>query len=327
LRPGLDQFRYSPAAAAFFAPWSLLPDGPGGVLWRLLNIGVFLAGLSTFCRIVRPGVPLSVAALLSLPLALGSINNGQANPLAAGLILLAVAAFAEERWWLAAGAVVAATAFKGYPLAVGLLLCVAAPRPFAPRLAACVAVWLALPFALQTPEYVAGQYGGWWFRLVCDDRSTWPLDRGYHDLRTLLRAMGVAMPTPVWKAIQAAAGLACALGVGFGAWRGWGRRRLAVAAGVLGMVWMTLLGPATETCTWVLFAPAVAWAAWAVRERSAWERAVVWGATGLFVIVVVALGFPAIGRPLLMFAPQPLAGLVVAVWLAREVLADPAATD
>src|SRR5690348_7435542 len=38
----LDQYRYSPTVAAGFAPLSLLPDQPAGVLWRWLNASVFL---------------------------------------------------------------------------------------------------------------------------------------------------------------------------------------------------------------------------------------------------------------------------------------------
>src|SRR5688500_3021866 len=47
-------FRYSPAVATFFAPFALLPDGPGGVLWRLLNAAVLLGGLAWWVRDVLP---------------------------------------------------------------------------------------------------------------------------------------------------------------------------------------------------------------------------------------------------------------------------------
>src|SRR5690349_8338340 len=32
---GREPYRYSPLVAAFFVPFSLLPDGPAGLLWRL----------------------------------------------------------------------------------------------------------------------------------------------------------------------------------------------------------------------------------------------------------------------------------------------------
>src|SRR4051794_32782063 len=41
----LDQFRYTPAVAAFFAPWSYLPVKLAEVVWRCLNAVTFLGAL------------------------------------------------------------------------------------------------------------------------------------------------------------------------------------------------------------------------------------------------------------------------------------------
>lgn len=325
--PGLDQFRYSPTMAAFFGPWSLIPSELAEVLWRVLNVGVFVVGLWAWCRIVgvfrssqtsaapvlvypRCLLPFAFALLVTWPLALGSLNNGQANLLVAGLMLLAVAGFDRGRLGWAAVAIVAATLFKGYPLALGMLLCVLSPWRFGWRLAVGLAVGFILPFGLQSPTWVAQQYGEWWHRLGCDDRSAFPITGGYQNARTLLQAVGVAMPTWLWEVSQVLAGVACAAVVAVD-------RRVWVA-GAWAMLWMTLFGPATETCTWVLLSPVAAWATWAVRGRAMWERALVWGAGGVLILVVVAIGFPAVGKPLLAFAPQPLAGVMLGVWLARQ---------
>src|SRR5262245_61815190 len=50
LKPGLDQFRYAPAVAAGFAPWTLLSPGIGEALWRWANAAVFLGGLAVWLR-------------------------------------------------------------------------------------------------------------------------------------------------------------------------------------------------------------------------------------------------------------------------------------
>src|SRR5437868_10528129 len=77
----LDVFRYSPPVAAFFAPWSLLPDRLAGILWRGLNAAVFLGGLAVWCSWQRPRPNVAAVFLLVIPLAIGGLNNGQCNAL------------------------------------------------------------------------------------------------------------------------------------------------------------------------------------------------------------------------------------------------------
>src|SRR5947209_8036863 len=48
--PDLDCFRYSPLVGALLAPFSRLPAGPGGVLWRLLNGAAYLGGFAAWAR-------------------------------------------------------------------------------------------------------------------------------------------------------------------------------------------------------------------------------------------------------------------------------------
>ena len=45
-RVSCNAFRYSPLAAAFLVPFSYVPDGVGEILWRLLNAGVLLGGVT-----------------------------------------------------------------------------------------------------------------------------------------------------------------------------------------------------------------------------------------------------------------------------------------
>ena len=53
--PGLDYFRYPPAFAIAFTPFSDLGGRAGAVLWTLLSVGVFVFGLWRFIRDVAPG--------------------------------------------------------------------------------------------------------------------------------------------------------------------------------------------------------------------------------------------------------------------------------
>ncbi|HWG45609.1 MAG TPA: hypothetical protein VN688_22790, partial [Gemmataceae bacterium] len=57
--------------------------------------------------------------------------------------------------------------------------------------------------------------------------------------------------------------------------RGWPRREVLGAILMLGTCWMTLCGPATESCTYVLLAPALAWAVFSATSDR-WPRFVEW---------------------------------------------------
>ena len=318
---GLDRFRYSPAVAALFAPLALLPDGVGGCAWRLLNAAVFLGGFAWVCAAVLPGWGAlsrgrrAALWLLMVPVAVGSLNNGQSNPLVAGLLMMAVAGVAERRWNLAAVCITGAVLFKGYPLAIGLLLAAVYPRRFAPRLALALAVGLLLPFLLQRPEYVAHEYGSWLRLMGADDRKDGPVSCGYRDLWVLCQAVGIPLSRQWYMAIQltTAGGLAAMCLVA--RWGGWPRRRLLAMLWGLGTCWMMLCGPATESSTYVMLAPVLAWAV-----LDAWTRCNSWArhlppiSFALLAVSSAACWFP-VGKDLHTLGVQPLAALLLTVAL------------
>lgn len=263
-RHGLDHFRYSPLAAALLAPFGMLPERLGGVLWRLLNAGAFLAALAWWLRHAAPRVlsrnQRAAVFLFALPLAVSSLNNGQSNLLLIGLLLAGITGVATERWHLAAGCVALACLLKLYPLALGLLLALLYPRRFAGPLAAALALGLALPFALQRPEYVVDQYATWVWLLWGDDRHAWPAAVGYQDFGMLCRTWHVPLGPLGYLAVQLGAAALLARACLAGQRTGWPRRRLLAVVLMFATCWMTLLGPATEASTYALLAPALAWA-------------------------------------------------------------------
>ncbi|HEX4085396.1 MAG TPA: glycosyltransferase family 87 protein [Chthoniobacteraceae bacterium] len=259
LYPKVDEYIYSPFAAAFFAPFALLPDRVAGALWRLTAMGVFCAGFAVWVRYARGAAERAgLAWLLLLPLSVGNFFNGQANPLVIGLLMLAVIACRRERWMLGALCVGLATYFKIYPLAVGLLLCVVHPRKFPWRLALALAGMFALSLVLQRPAYVLEQYRNWLHTLGQDPRRTKGYFGTYRDIWLLLRILRVPITLRGWSLLQAASGAALA------GWL-WLARRRGMAAGhldflllALGTCWMLLFGPATESATYVIIAPPLA---------------------------------------------------------------------
>jgi hypothetical protein len=164
-----------------------------------------------------------------------------------------------------------ATAIKVYPLAVGLLLVAVFPRRFLPRLVLALAVLAALPFLCQRFDYVAGEYAAWYERLREGDESRkyWPLHMAYRDLWLLFRVAHVSIGSRGYLVVQLLSATGCALLCLAGRWRGWPACTLLLTVLTLGSCWMMLCGPSTESCTYVLMAPTLAWGLVGGRPASA----------------------------------------------------------
>jgi hypothetical protein len=300
-RPDQDQFRYSPLTAALLVPFHHLPIRLGGAVWRLLNAGVLLSGFAWWlCAAPLSLMPRQQAILFLLlaPLSLSSLNNGQPNPLILGLLLATLAAVDRERWSLAAAFVALATAVKVYPLALGLLLMAAYPRRFAPRLLLALALAAVLPFACQHWDYVHAQYSLWLARLGKDQRWDWPLHMAYRDLWLLMRLYHVPLTPRGYLVVQLVSAAGCAALCLALRLRGRPRREVLTAILVLGTCWMTLCGPATESSTYVLLAPALAWLVFRA-ESERWPALAGWMmrmAFLLFMLCVVRGLWPGVNR-------------------------------
>src|SRR5207302_3208561 len=124
--------------------------------------------------------------VLSMPLAIGSLNNGQSNGFVMAAMLTGMAATAKQQWTLASAAVALACYFKIYPLALGLVLTALFPGKFGLRFILALGADALLPFALQKPAYVAHQYARWFDNLSQDDRSHWLANEAYRDAWLLI---------------------------------------------------------------------------------------------------------------------------------------------
>jgi hypothetical protein len=309
-----EPYRYSPLATLVLIPFGLMPDRVGSISWRLLNAGVFLAGLGFWMKAVLPRTLTKAqgASLyyLVIPLSVGSLNNAQSNLLVIGLLLAGTAAVARQHWNLAAASLAVAGLFKLYPLAVGLLLAAAYPRRLAGRLTLFLLLGLIVPFVMQRPGYVADQYLRWLHLLQNDNRQDWPLNEAYRDLRLLCRVWLQPLSSSAYLAIQVLSGCAIA------AWcltrrRALGSSFLATIL-ALGCCWMTVCGFATESCTYALLAPALAWAvleAW-LEPSVVVRRLLLTTSYSLFLVTQLAIALPG-GRRLGNWGPQPLAALLL----------------
>lgn len=311
-------FVYSPVAAVFFAPFGLLPPGLGNLCWTWLNAGIFLLGVRALLGSgiypgIKPGYH-GIVYLLLVPLVLGNLDTGQANPTVIGLLLLAVAAVPGERWNVAALCIAAATYIKIYPLAVGLILFLMAPRRLGWRLLLALVVLGFLPFLFQHWSYVSQQYHEWISTRSADDRRLYPIKDVPLDLWFLLVRLGhLPIPGFAYTAFQMLSGGAIALFCLLGVWKKWPHELLL--AGILAFVcvWMTLCGPATELQTYVLLAPAVVLTlmdAFLPSSRPLWLRTGLLLVYLLMVLAVARTSFLPSQKSLWILTIQPVAAIL-----------------
>lgn len=310
-------FVYSPIAAVFFAPFGNIPPGWGNLCWTWLNTGLFLLGVAAVLASgIYPGIKprhRGIVFLLIVPLVLGNLDTGQANPTVIGLLLLAVAAVPAERWSLAALCVAIATYFKIYPLAVGLILFLIAPRKFGWRLLLALLVLGVLPFLFQHWSYVSQQYHEWVMTRSADDRRLYPIKDVPLDLWFLLVRFGrLPIPGFIYTGFQMLSGGAIALFCLVGVWRHWPNERLLAGLLVFVSIWMTLCGPATELQTYVLLAPAVVLVLTDtfLSARPLWLRIGMLSVYLLLVLAVARTSFLPSLKSLWVLTIQPIAAVI-----------------
>ena len=327
VRGRAEDFRYSPIVAAFFVPFDLLPLRVGEFLWRSLNFAVLIGGLLYCCR---EGLPRRMTLnqkaavfLLALPMSIGSLNNAQSNPLVMGLMLIAMAAVVEKRWTLCAAAITVATLFKLYPLSLGMLLLLFYPARLSWRLLVGLSVGFLLPFILQRAGYVLNQYAIWVRYLTAEDRQKGPIADWYRDFRAVWRVYVAPMSMRQYMIVQltVAAIIAVICLIGRSQHRPMHQRLTMLLS--LACCWMTVFGPATESATYILLAPIVAWMlVETYAEPSAWLRRIGYELVfGLFIASQCALWFGSRGKWFRdQLQPLPIAGTLLLMLLLVQAL-------
>lgn len=311
-------FRYPPLVAALLGPFAACGPLLGSLLWRALNFVVLVLGLQALTRVQMPFVLTSRERAFGLALTvlvgIGGLNNGQANALMLGCLLLGTTAALNHRPARAAGLVGAATALKVYPFAFGMVLATLRPRLWLWLGIALAAVAL-LPYAMAPWAYVTDQYRQLIEGLRAEDR-TGDLSNAYRDLRLVLAACGVSLPPLAFLALQGLGGLAIVLL----ARRLRQRTSEAMAftwATSATLCWMLLLGPSTEKVTYqLLTVPLALQLIFAVRERRRTRLAILGSALLLVIADITPWANPS--RELAADQPwlrclSPLAAILVSV--------------
>lgn len=315
-----DIFRYSPLAAACFAPLSMLPASAAAVCWRLLSAGALVTALLWWFQGVAPRrqgrTCIALFMLLIWPMALPSLNNGQVNLVLLSLVLAAVAATASERFNLAAVCLAAACWLKIYPIALGLLLTIVYPRRLGPRFALALLAFFLLPFILQSPNYVLEQYREWVWQLRMDDREKFALDYWLRDIRLLFRVYWQPISAQTFLVLQLSAAAICASCCLAARWL-WRleMRQILYILTSLACCWMTLFGPSTESSTWILLGPSLASALLIDRMQQAplWRQGLLRTSYLLFLITLMTNWFRW-GKAFSNLGTQAVAGLLFFAW-------------
>jgi hypothetical protein len=312
--------RHPPVVAVTFTVLTVIPIPVGEVLWRMLLAVVSLASLWWASR---SGIPRVLArrdwpiiALLSLWPFVGCLNNGQASCIVVACLLGAVTAAKSDRWSLAALFAAIATLLKIYPVSLGLLLAVTYPRRFALRYALFVALGFAIPFAFRPGAWVVDEYRRWLWHMFNDAIPPDQIGHWDQDVRlVLIRILHLRLDGLAFMALQLIIAAAIAGVCLAGQRAGWPRRTLLGRIFGLSVCWMTVFGQATEPSTYVLVAPALAWAIWEAwlprRNSPAMVRKVLLATCyALFITAYVVLWFPQ-GKQINSYGFEPLGGLLL----------------
>jgi hypothetical protein len=237
----------------------------------LLNVAGFLGGLWWWGKSVIPerlnAEQLGALFLCAVPLAFQELGDVQTNGLAVGLMLMGTAAIANFRSTLGIIFLVLATMIKAYPVALLLLLILIFPRQLFWRFLIVTGSALALPFALQSPSYVPQQYKDW-LAFGLNARGN---PQGSHqllDIRVVFEQFHFVMTDHQYFLLEIFAAAVVAILVVHARWRGMEQKRLILLTFGLATSWMTVFGPATESQTYIVVAPIMAWAMIAIQTKS-----------------------------------------------------------
>lgn len=307
----IDDFQYFPQAAIAFIPVELLGRAWGDVVWRAFGVAAFahalwrVAGLGW--KPTRERVLLALTAL-TIPPAITSLLNGQANLHVAALMMhAAVDLGARRRWrvtlWLTIG-----LALKPLMAVMLLLACVFDPSLIG-RLALSVGLLALLPLATAPVVYVVAQYHDCARKLAMSARP----DRFFEDLRGLLWRLGWVVQYTLLRALSVVAAVGAVL-LCRRLRRSDDQRRSGLLVFAVAAAYLMLFNSRNQPNSYVIIAPAAALPAALSALTRRWR-------TGLAMTVMVACWCGSAIRPTAYWL-KPLTCIVFCVLLVRAIATD-----
>jgi len=158
-----DMYRYSPAFALLFAPFSILPDQIGVILWNLLNSAVLLAGIFSLFSSESDHKKVFYFLLIIFFETLTATQNCQSNNLIAGLILLGVSSMEKDKPIASSLFIALAGFIKIYGIAAAVMfLFYPKKKTFIAGMSLWTAILVVLPLSILSWGNFLNTYHSWY---------------------------------------------------------------------------------------------------------------------------------------------------------------------
>ncbi|WP_207491695.1 glycosyltransferase family 87 protein [Aridibaculum aurantiacum] len=163
-----DVNHYGPLFSIVIAPFAVLPDWVGCILWCLANAAVLYYAIRRIN--IPPKHQLIIVGITAIEM-MTAIHNVQFNPMVAAWIILAYVLIEEENEFWATLFIAAGFLVKIYGIAA-LLFFVFSRHKI--RFVLSFAFWMValfcLPMLISSPSYIINSYKEWFERLVEKDK-------------------------------------------------------------------------------------------------------------------------------------------------------------
>ena len=262
---GSTGFNYLPVFLPFFGVFSRLPLVICEILWRWMALAGLCFGLwkcTRFLTTRNTYRAFSIVTLLSLPISLSTLRNGQSSAQLAACLVLTAWYLYEQRWWQATLWLSLALVCKPLGLPAIGLAAMAFPR-MGWRLAIGVFLVIAVPYLVAPSAYINGLYTAFAHNIV---DCFAPEGRTFADLNGVLMAVNLrldGMPSLVVRVVAGGAMAVVSLMT---------RHSMSDSKRVLAWLGLTssyimLFTPMNEGNSYVMLAPALGlWAWWNVEN-------------------------------------------------------------
>jgi hypothetical protein len=159
-----DYNHYGPIFGLFIAPFAIMPDGIGMVLWCVFNAVVLVYAIS---QLNLESSKINLILWICLHEFLTTILGQQFNPIMTSIIILSYVLIEKEKDFWSACLIILGTFIKLYGI-VGLAFFFFSKNKmkFIGSLAFWSVVFFVLPMAISSPEFIINSYSEWFARLL-----------------------------------------------------------------------------------------------------------------------------------------------------------------
>jgi hypothetical protein len=159
-----DHNHYGPVFSLFIAPFALLPDSVGMVLWCVFNALVLVYAIR---QINLESSKINLILWICTHEFLTAILGQQFNPIMTSIIILSYVLIEKEKDFWSACLIVLGTFIKLYGI-VGLAFFFFSKQKlkFIASLVFWSVVFFVLPMGISSPEFILNSYSEWFARLV-----------------------------------------------------------------------------------------------------------------------------------------------------------------